>query len=199
MSGDLFRTKLDNLSTQYLAAEGLVLGTGQRRRGVLGDLFESLLVAIILALVIRFFIFQPFYIPSGSMEPTLLTGDRIIVSKFTYHFHEPERGDVIVFRYPRDPDRVFVKRLVALGGETVAIRDGRLYIDGVQVVEGYLLENGSHSDFGPTNVPVGNLFMLGDNRANSDDSRVWGVLDEEMLIGKAVAVYWPVGRIGGID
>jgi signal peptidase I len=175
------------------------LGTGQRRRGVFRDLFESLLVAVVLALVIRFFIFQPFYIPSGSMEPTLLTGDRIIVSKFTYHFREPERGDVIVFRYPRDPDRAFVKRLVALGGETVAIRDDRLYIDGVQVVEGYLPENGSYSDFGPAKVPVGSFFMLGDNRANSDDSRVWGFLDEELLIGKAVAVYWPVGRIGGID
>jgi signal peptidase I len=174
------------------------LGTG-RRRGVFGDIFESLLVAVILALVIRFFVFQPFYIPSGSMEPTLLTGDRIIVSKFSYYFSEPERGDVVVFKYPRDPKRVFVKRVVALGGETVAIKDGQLYIDGVLVPEEYIPARVSYPDFGPVRVPEGKLFMLGDNRANSDDSRVWGFLDEDLLIGKAVAVYWPVSRIGSVD
>lgn len=175
-----------------------MLGTG-RRRGLFGDFVESLLIAVILALVIRFFIFQPFYIPSGSMEPTLLTGDRIIVSKFAYYFREPERGDVIVFKYPGDPKRAFVKRVVALGGETVAIRDSRLYIDGVAVVEEYLPAGVSYHDFGPLRVPEGNLFMLGDNRANSDDSRVWGYLDEDLVIGKALAIYWPVVRLGAVN
>ena len=182
----------------WFASEGLGLGSA-RRRGVFGDLFESLLVAVILALIIRFFIFQPFYIPSGSMEPTLLTGDRIIVSKFSYHFREPERGDVIVFKYPRDPKRAFVKRVVGLGGETVAVSGGQLYINGVLVPEEYVPEGMTYPDFGPVRVPEGKLFMLGDNRANSDDSRVWGFLDEDLIIGKAVAVYWPVSRIGGVD
>jgi len=173
------------------------LGTGRRRR-LFGDFVESLLIAVILALVIRFLIFQPFYIPSGSMEPTLLTGDRIIVSKLSYHFRESERGDVIVFKYPLDPKRAFVKRVAALGGETVAVRDGRLYIDGAPVVEEYLPPGVSHRDFGPLTVPEGSLFMLGDNRANSDDSRVWGELDEDLVIGKAVAIYWPVNRLSAV-
>lgn len=170
------------------------MGTGRRHR-LFGDFVESLLIAVILALVIRFLIFQPFYIPSGSMEPTLLTGDRIIVSKLSYYFHEPERGDVIVFKYPLDPKRAFVKRVAALGGETVAVRDGRLYIDGVPVAEEYLSPGVPGRDFGPLTVPEGSLFMLGDNRANSDDSRVWGNLDEDLVIGKAVAIYWPVTRL----
>jgi signal peptidase I len=132
------------------------------------------------------------------MEPTLLTGDRIIVSKFSYYFREPERGDVIVFKYPLDPKRAFVKRVAALGGETVAVRDGRLYVDGVPVVEEYLSPGVSYRDFGPLRVPEGSLFMLGDNRANSDDSRVWGDLDEDLVIGKAVAIYWPVTRLSAV-
>ncbi|MBE0467755.1 MAG: signal peptidase I [Candidatus Desulforudis sp.] len=175
------------------------MGTERRRGGIFGDVFESLIIAVILALVIRFFIFQPFYIPSGSMEPTLLTGDRIIVSKFTYYFSEPERGDVVVFKYPRDPKRAFVKRVAALGGETVTIKDDRLYIEGVEVPEEYVPAGTSCPDFGPVKVPEGKLFMLGDNRANSDDSRVWGPLDEDLLIGKATAIYWPVTRIGGVN
>lgn len=133
------------------------------------------------------------------MEPTLLTGDRIIVSKFSYYFGDPKRGDVVVFKYPRDPNRAFVKRVAALGGETVALKDGQLYINGILVPEEYLPAGTSYPDFGPEKVPEGALFMLGDNRANSDDSRVWGPLDEKLVIGKAVAVYWPLNRISGVE
>ncbi|MGC7846696.1 signal peptidase I [Desulforudis sp. 1088] len=168
-----------------------------RQRGsVLGELFESLAIAVVLAVIIRLFIFQPFFIPSGSMEPTLMTGDRIIVSKFSYHFSEPKRGDVIVFKYPKDPKRAFVKRVIGLPGETVQLKDSKLIVNGRVVTEDYLPPGLEFSDFGPQTVPRDMLFVLGDNRNNSDDSRVWGYLPRGNLIGKAVFVYWPLTQIG---
>lgn len=167
-----------------------------RERGaLLGEVLESLLIALILAVVIRVFVFEPFYIPSGSMEPTLLKGDRIIVSKLSYRIGEPRRGDIIVFKYPRDPSRVFVKRAIGLPGETVELKGSHLYINGRLVAEDYLPEGLRFSDFGPVRVPAGCLFMLGDNRNSSDDSRVWGFLNERLVIGKAVAIYWPLDRL----
>lgn len=133
------------------------------------------------------------------MEPTLMTGDRIIVSKFSYWLNEPQRGDVIVFKYPRDPSRAFVKRVVATEGETIALEENQLIINGQPVPENYLPADLTFPDFGPVTIPDDHLFVLGDNRNNSDDSRVWGFLDEDLIIGKAVAVYWPVSRIRLID
>jgi len=159
------------------------------------ELFESVAIAIILAVLIRLFIFQPFYIPSGSMEPNLQIGDRIIVSKLTYRFSEPQRGDVIVFKFPLDPSRDFVKRAVALGGETVAISDSTLYIDGQPVPEQYLPPDLRFGDFGPREIPQDHYLMLGDNRNSSDDSRMWGALQEDYIVGKAVVIYWPINRI----
>jgi len=167
-----------------------------RARGaILREVLESLVIALALAVIIRVFVFEPFYIPSGSMEPTLLTGDRIIVSKLSHRIGTPGRGDIIVFKYPRDPDRVFVKRVIGLPGETVALRESKLYINGRHIPEPYLPEGLRFPDFGPVRVPAGHLFMLGDNRNSSDDSRVWGFLDERLIIGKAVAIYWPPHRI----
>ncbi|MGQ9497290.1 MAG: signal peptidase I [Desulfotomaculales bacterium] len=169
---------------------------GNRGRGaILGEVVESLVIALVLAVIIRVFVFEPFYIPSGSMEPTLLTGDRIIVSKLSYRLGVPGRGDIIVFKYPRDPSRVFVKRVIGLPGETVALRESKLYVNGRQIPEPYLPEGLRFADFGPVRVPAGHLFMLGDNRNSSDDSRVWGFLDKRLIIGKAVAIYWPPDRI----
>lgn len=176
-------------------------GTGERehrqegKKSSLLELIESVAVAILLAVVIRLFILAPFYIPSGSMEPTLRIGDRIIVSKISYLFKEPQRGDVVVFRYPLDPSRDFVKRLVGLPGETVSLRNGRLYINGQLVPEDYLPRDMKFADFGPVRVPTGYYFVLGDNRNNSDDSRVWGPLPRQNIIGKAVLVYWPPQRV----
>lgn len=170
----------------------------KRGGSFLGEVFESLLVAIILALIIRLFVFQPFVIPSGSMEPTLQVNDRIITLKFSYYFGEPNRGDVVVFKYPRDPKRVFVKRVIGVGGETVTLQDSTLYINGEPVPEPYLPPDLEFADFGPIEVPEGHLFVLGDNRNNSDDSRVWGFVQEDLLIGKSVAIYWPFERISTI-
>jgi len=173
----------------------VAVAANRERGAILGEVLESLVIALVIAVIIRVFVFEPFYIPSGSMEPTLLKGDRIIVSKLSYRVGTPKRGDVIVFRYPRDPGRVFVKRVIGLPGETVALKDSHLYINGRQVSEPYLPDGLSFADFGPVRVPAGHLFMLGDNRNSSDDSRVWGFLEERLIIGKAVAIYWPPERI----
>lgn len=168
-----------------------------KKRSLFSEALESVVIAVLLAVVIRLFILEPFYIPSGSMEPTLKENDRIIVSKLNYHFQEPRRGDIVVFKYPMDPKRSFVKRLIAVGGETVAIRNSRLYINGQPVPEEYLPPGlRINSDYGPVEVPKGSYFMLGDNRNNSDDSRVWGFLPENLIIGKALIIYWPPGRLG---
>lgn len=165
------------------------------RRSVFGEIFESVAIAVILAVIIRLFVLEPFYIPSGSMEPTLREHDRIIVSKLNYNFQDPKRGDIIVFKYPKDPQRNFVKRLIGLGGETVALKNSRLYINGQLVPEDYLPQGLRFADFGPVAVPEGSYFMLGDNRNNSEDSRVWGFLPENLIVGKEVFLYWPPGRV----
>lgn len=166
-----------------------------RKKSGLVEFLESVAIAVILAVIIRLFIFEPFYIPSKSMEPTLLVGDRIIVSKVNYLFNEPKRGDIIVFKFPLDPSRDFVKRMIAKGGDTVMIKDSRLFVNGKQVPEEYLPEGLIFGDYGPVKVPEGNYFMLGDNRNNSDDSRSWGFVPEENIIGKAVLIYWPPQRV----
>jgi signal peptidase I len=161
------------------------------------DLLQSLVIAAVLALIIRSFLFTPFYIPSPSMEPTLYPGDRIIVNRLAYRLGEPQRGDVVVFRYPLDPSRDYVKRVVAVGGDIVEARDNVLYINGQpQPPASYLPPGVVYSDFGPIKVPPNNYFMMGDNRNNSADSRVWGTLDRKLIIGKAVLVYWPLNHIG---
>ncbi|MDQ0287585.1 signal peptidase I [Desulfofundulus luciae] len=166
------------------------------KKSTFGEIIESVVVAVLLAAVIRLFILAPFYIPSGSMEPTLQVGDRIIVSKLAYRFGEPRRGDIVVFKYPLDPSRDFVKRLIGLPGETVALRNNHLYINGRLVAEDYLPQDIHFADFGPVQVPPGYYLMLGDNRNNSDDSRVWGFLPRQNIVGKAILVYWPLERIG---
>lgn len=169
---------------------------GKKNKSALLEVLESVAIAVLLAVLIRMFLFQPFIIPSGSMEPTLQIGDRIMVNKLSYHIGDPRRGDVIVFKYPMDPSRDFVKRLVAKGGETVEIRNSQLYINGRQVAEDYLPPGLTFEDFGPVEVPPGTYFMLGDNRNSSEDSRSWGMMPEENIIGKAVIIYWPMDRIG---
>ena len=158
------------------------------------DLLESVILAVVLAALLRMFVIQPFYIPSASMEPTLLINDRIIVSMLAYRFHAPQRGDVIVFRYPKDPSRDFIKRLIALPGETVEVRNNTVIINGVRLAEPYLPSE-VMADYGPYQVPQGCYFMMGDNRNNSDDSRDWGPLPQKNIIGKAFLIYWPPGRM----
>lgn len=167
------------------------------------EYLESVLIAALLALFIRTFVFQAFKIPTGSMEPNLLVGDHILVNKFIYGAggdsdgllvlpeREIRRGDVVVFRAPEEPDKDFIKRVVAIGGDRVEVRDGIVYVNDAPVDEPFAHHASSyHKDYGPAMIPPGNVFCLGDNRDNSRDSRYWGPVPVELVKGRAVFVYW---------
>ena len=178
---------------------------------------DSALIAVVLVfLVIRPFLVQTFFIPSGSMLPTLELGDRLLVSKIDYRFGHPKRDDIIVFKAPPEasPDQKdFIKRLVGLPGDVLEVRDGSLYRNGKRLNEPYLDEpeiwyqdkekqagmpiivNGGMLPF---RVPKGMFFVMGDNRNNSHDSHAWGALDQNRVVGKAWVKFWPPNRIGMI-
>ncbi len=160
--------------------------------------FKSIIGAVVTSIFIIIFIVQAFYIPSASMEPTLQVGDRILVNKFIYRFRSPQRGEVIVFKYPVKPEYKFIKRVVGLPGERVEIIDGVVYIDGKSLKEEYIIDKG-YTDFSETVVPKGHYFVLGDNRNNSEDSRFWGFLPQENIVGKAFLIFWPLKRIKLIE
>lgn len=162
---------------------------------VFGEIIESIAIAVVLAVIIRFFLFQPFYIPSGSMKPTLTEGDRIIVNKITYRFSKPQRGDIMVFKYPINPKRDFIKRIIGLPGETILIKDSALYINENFIEQPFLPKGLKYPDFGPIKIAENQYFMMGDNRNNSEDSRFWGTLPKQNIIGKAMFIYWPVNRL----
>ena len=183
--------------------------------GLLRAAFEWVVVAVcalVLALVLQAFLVQAFSIPSGSMEPTLSIGDRVVVYKLGYRLHDVNRGDVVVFRNP-DPSPGtddLIKRVVALGGETFELRDGRVYIDGRPLEEPYLKSAGSSFPKQPIpgcdntpvsdlcRVPEGRLLVLGDNRDASRDGRFFGPVDVDSVVGRAFMKYWPPNDIGGI-
>jgi len=168
---------------------------------------------LILALFIRTFIIQAFKIPTGSMRLTLIEGDRILVNKLPYGpkvpftdfrlpgYSKPKRGDVVVFTYPEDPKRDFIKRLIAIGGETVEINNGRIYINR-EIVEDPVIRNVYYYNrdaYGGQNqkivVPEDSFYVLGDNSGSSKDSRYWGFVPKELMIGKAEVIYWPLNRV----
>ena len=174
------------------------------------EYFESIVIAVILALFVRTWVVQAFKIPTGSMEQNLLIGDHLLVNKFVYApaataaermllpIGEYQRGDVLVFKYPEDPERDFIKRLIGLPGETIELRQSRVFINGEPIAEPYLdaMRQGGHmppdirGTFGPQVVPEGHLFMMGDNRGDSQDSRYWGALPVGYVKGKAFVLYW---------
>jgi len=190
-------------------------------RSFLHELPILFIVALAVAIVLKTFVVQAFFIPSGSMEPTLEPGDRVLVQKVVYG---PDRGDVIVFSDPQGrpgPDRGivggfvhwlsstlgierpehedFIKRVIGLPGETVELRDGRLFVDGVRIHEPYLKGAVDTRDYGPVKVPEAALFVLGDNRLNSNDSRFGlGFVPVDKVVGRAFAIVWPPSRVGWI-
>jgi signal peptidase I len=187
----------------------------------LRELPVLLLVAFLLALLIKTFLVQAFYIPSASMENTLLIGDRVLVNKLVYRFHDPRRGDVIVFEDPSptaeahrnpvsafihwlteglgvssNPEKDFIKRVIALPGETIKIDEGRVFIDGKEIREPYLNPQKDPSSFPQTKIPPGKLFVMGDNRANSNDSRRGlGLVPMDKVVGRAFVIIWPPSRL----
>ena len=164
---------------------------------------QSIIVALILTLIIRTFIIQAFKIPSGSMRPTLMEGDKLFVNKYVYRFHPPQRGDIIVFKYPEDMKKDFIKRLVAFENETVEIKDGKIYVDQKALEDSNAFGKFyyyNHDPFGgpgeKIRVPKDSYYVLGDNSANSTDSRFWGFVPKANLVGKAVFRWWPPRKIG---
>lgn len=172
-----------------------------RARSAWRENLESLVWAVAVALAIRTFIAAPFKIPSGSMRTTLIEGDRILVNKFLYRFRPPQRGDIIVFRFPDDPKRSFIKRLVALGGDTVEIRDGKVLVNGEPLDGSGIFNHNTYYNSGPygqqgqsISVPEDAFFVLGDNSSASHDSRFWGFVPKRLVIGRAMCIFWPLTR-----
>ncbi len=155
--------------------------------------------AFVLALAIKTWVVQPFIIPSGSMIPTLEINDRVLVNKFIYHFRQPERGDIVVFSNPQyDPVvKTLIKRVVAVGGDTVDIKDGKLWVNGKPVNEPYVhgLPTNPTVVKMPVKIPAGNVFLMGDNRTNSQDARWFGPQPVTRIEGEAFCIYWPLSGI----
>jgi len=166
------------------------------------DNLKASAIALIIAFFIRFFIAEPRYIPSDSMFPTLEVGDRIVVEKVSYYFSSPDFQDIVVFHQPEllhnfgyDADQAFIKRVIGDSRETIALRNGNVYLNGMKIKEPYIKEPPKY-ELSPIKVPKHKLFVLGDNRNNSNDSHVWGFLPENKVIGRAVFRFWPPDRIG---
>jgi signal peptidase I len=192
-------TVILSVSAFLLAFRIIIKRTGQIPQAVRTAIVETLdacLFAALLSLVIITFVVQAFYIPSGSMEPTLMIDDRILVAKFAYRLGSPHRGDVIVFRYPLNPQRDFVKRVIGLPGDRARLRDGVVYIGNQAISEKSYTIKPDFGNYGPVTVPPNHYFVLGDNRNNSEDSRFFGYVPRGNIIGKAVFIYWPPARIG---
>jgi signal peptidase I len=191
------------------------MATATFKKSVLREYFESIVIAVILALFVRTWVVQAFKIPTGSMENNLLIGDHLLVNKFVFGptplaigravlpVREPRRGDVVVFKYPDEPDRDFIKRIIGLPGETVELRNKKVYINGQPIDEPYVhFLSPPSSDYqevtsfdvreryGPVTVPPNQYFVMGDNRDNSQDSRYWGFLPRGYIKGKAALIYW---------
>lgn len=195
----------------------------EERRGPLSFLKELpglIIIALVLALLIKSFLVQAFYIPSESMVPTLRDGDRVLVNKLVLTVRDPRRGEIVVFENPRlqeedrnplsavwhwvteglgfsvDPNKDFIKRVIAIPGDTIEVRGGRVFVNGARLQEPYLERNRDRSDFAPYTVPPDTYFMMGDNRANSQDSRsqAVGPVPREKIVGKAFVILWPPSR-----
>lgn len=215
MSGDLFA--MDEKAAQTPKAT--------ERSGIpfLLELPLLIIVALVVAIVIKTFLVQAFWIPSGSMIPTLEVNDRVLVNKLEYRIQDPDRGDVVVFDSPYRGDQEetigqalartvfesvgvrtavvpddFIKRVIAVGGETIEIKDNTIHIDGVPIDEPYLPVGIQMGDFGPVTVEQGHLFVMGDNRNSSSDSRVFGTIPAETVVGRAFVRMWPIDRWAGL-
>jgi signal peptidase I len=169
-------------------------------RGELRTWTRDLAVALGLALVIIIFLYQPVKVEGTSMAPLLSDQERIFINKFVYRFEPIDRGDVVVFWYPLDRSKSFIKRVVALPGETLEIRFGHVYINGQEMSEPFVPANYlDGSSYGPVQIPAGNYFVMGDHRDSSNDSRVFGPVGRPYIYGKAVFAYWPVDHFGSLS
>ncbi len=158
---------------------------------------RDLAISIAIAAFIIIFLYQPVKVEGTSMMPGLDDQERIFINKFVYHLEPIERGDIVVFRYPRDPSKSYIKRVVAMPGDRLRIADGRVYVNGRRLTESYVPDDyRDYRSFPDIQVPAHSYFVLGDHRSMSNDSRDFGVVDERYIYGKAVFVYWPMDKLG---
>jgi len=159
------------------------------------DWIISIVVAVVLAFLIRQFIVELYIVDGPSMRPTLQSQERLVVNKFIYSLRAPEKGEILVFKYPRDQSRDFIKRVIATPGDTIAIKDGRVYVNDQMLNEDYILEK-TRSEYPKATVPDGTVFVMGDNRNNSEDSRFAdvGFVPYSLIKGKAMLVFWPFSQ-----
>jgi signal peptidase I len=159
------------------------------------DFLETIIVALALALLIRKFIIQTSLVPTGSMIPTLNIRDRLFVNKFIYRFSDPKRGDIVVFLSPHDDGKDYVKRCIGVPGDSIQLIKGKVFINNKQLILAGITVQEDYSFTDPVNVPEGHYFMLGDNRGNSQDSRYWGFVPKEDVLGEALFTFWPISRM----
>lgn len=160
------------------------------------DWIVSIVIAVALALFIRHFIVELYLVDGPSMMPTLLNHERLVVNKFIYRVRAPKRGEILVFEYPQDTSRDFIKRVIAVPGDTIEIKEGHVFVNGQLQNEPYILEK-TRSEYPVTTIPEGHIFVMGDNRNNSEDSRFpdVGFVPFNLIKGKAVLVFWPLSEL----
>ena len=173
-----------------------------QKENFLKEIVKFTLIALVIVVPIRLWIAQPFIVSGASMDPTFKSGQYLIVDQLTYHFNEPERGDVIIFRYPRDPKTFFIKRIIGLPGETVTFKDGKPTMTGpnlkepVTLDETYIAANHKTADNFAITLRDNEYFVMGDNRAESSDSRYWGPLERKYIVGRPAVRLFPFTKIG---
>ncbi|MEZ5339511.1 MAG: signal peptidase I [bacterium] len=184
LSGPGFRHKIEFVAVSFM-------------QGLLYEWIPTIVMALGLALVLKSFVVASFYIPSGSMENTLKQGDLLIADKLSFKLlgQDPQRGDIMIFRYPKDPKKDYIKRVIGLPGDMVKIHHGRVYVNGEALIEDDYIKEQPLLDYSEVEVPEGSYFVMGDNRNHSSDSRVWGFVPRDNIEGRALFVFWPRPRL----
>lgn len=165
------------------------------------EILKASLIAIIIVVPIRFYVAQPFVVSGASMDPTFATGHYLIVDQLSYRFNEPKRGEVVIFKYPEDPSKFFIKRIIGLPNETIAVRDGKIFIfnplnpNGLELSETYLSKSNKTFDTFSRELGGGEYFVMGDNRRASSDSRIWGPLPRDLIVGRAIFRVLPITKV----
>ena len=183
LSGPGFRHKIEFVAVSFM-------------QGLLYEWIPTIVMALGLALVLKSFVVASFYIPSGSMENTLKKGDLLIADKLSFKLlgQDPQRGDIMIFRYPKDPKKDYIKRVIGLPGDSVRVQDHTVYVNGEALIEDYIAEDPDF-DYPSVTVPEDSYFVMGDNRNHSSDSRVWGFVPRDNIEGRALFVFWPRPRL----
>jgi signal peptidase I len=182
------------------SSEPSELGQSSGMTGEIKNWLKDIILGVVIAVLMVVFVYQPVKVEGTSMQPELIDQERIFVNKFIYHFEEIHRGDIVVFWYPKDPSKSFIKRVVGVPGDIVSIQDGQVYINGKRLDEVYVPSGYQDGDSYPVvRIREDHFYVLGDHRNASNDSRSWGQVPRKYIYGKAVFRYWPVGKAGFLE